>query len=93
MAGIKEIAEIGAFAREIVKFAAERLADGAGTDDLFALVTKVLTDEAFVQKAQLAIENAGAAAGELADLDREEAKFVTALGIDIAYDIIDAVKK
>lgn len=93
MTGIKEVAEIGAFVRVLVKFVAERAKDGVGVDDLIALVTKALTDDAFVAQANAAITDAEKAIAELADLDRNEAKFVLGLGADIVYDIIEAVKK
>lgn len=90
--GIKETKEVLLFSKVLAVFVAERLKDGAGVDDLVALVTKAVSDPAFLASANAAITDAGAIPGELSDLDGAEIKELGHLGIDIVADVISALK-
>ena len=74
----------------IVGFLAERLKDGAGVDDLVAVFSKLTSDDVFKKKMKEGYEGLDKVGEELKKLDVQA---VTALGFEIAPDIVDLLLK
>jgi hypothetical protein len=74
----------------IVGFLAERLKDGAGIDDLVAVFSKLTSDDVFKKKIKEGYEGLDKVAEELKKLD---ATAITALGFEVAPDIVDLLLK
>jgi hypothetical protein len=74
----------------IAGFLAERLKDGVGIDDAVALFSKLTSDDVFMKKLKEGYEGIDKVGEELKLLD---ATSITALGFEIAPDIIDLLIK
>ena len=71
-------------------FLAERLKDGFGVDDVVAAYSKMTSDDVFRTKVLEGFKNWDKIPGELQNLD---ATAITMLGIELAPDFIDLLKK
>ena len=74
----------------IVGFLAERLKDGFGIDDVVAAYSKMTSDDVFKTKVLEGIKDWDKIQEELKSLDTTT---ITMLGIELAPDFIDLLKK
>ncbi len=74
----------------VVGFLAERLKDGVGVDDAVAIFSKLTSDDVFMKKMKAGYEGIDKVGDELKALDTAA---LTALGFEIAPDIIDLLVK
>lgn len=93
MAGIKETREVLAFTKLLAVFIAERLSDGAGLDDLYALVQKAIGDSSFQKAAADAWSDSSLIPKEIADLDAVEISLLGKDGIDLVAAVIMGIQK
>jgi hypothetical protein len=83
--GTKETKEALHAVLEIVTFIIERMKDGVGVDDAFALYSKMTSDSVFKEKLKAGYEGLDQVRNELSNLSNEE---ITSLGFDMAPDFI-----
>jgi hypothetical protein len=74
----------------IVAFLGERLKDGIGYDDLLAVFSKLAADDVFMKKIKQGYEDLDKVSAELKNLNTES---ITALGLEVAPDIVDLLLK
>lgn len=74
----------------ISAFLVERLKDGLGIDDAVALFSKITSDDVFIKKLKEGYEGKEKIAEELKTLDTPA---ITALGFELAPDIVDLLLK
>ena len=74
----------------IVGFLVERLGDGIGYDDLLAVISKLTSDDVFMKKIKEGYDGLEKISGELKTLNTET---ITALGLEVAPDIVDLLLK
>ena len=88
--GTKETKEALIALIAISEFLTERLADGAGLDDVAAVYSKLTSDDVFVKKIKIGFEGLDKIQEELKDLTTEE---VTVLGYEVAPLIVSLLLK
>lgn len=88
--GTKETKEAMKALISIAAFLAERLKDGVGIDDAVALFSKLASDDVFMKKLKDGYIGKEKISEELKNLDTAG---ITALGFEIAPDIIDLLLK
>lgn len=93
MPGVKETKEalVGVF--EVSIFIAERLKDGIGVDDAFAIFDKLKNDDDFKNKIAEAYKGVEAVSEEIKDLDAQEGVDLALLVVSYVPKFLDAFKK
>lgn len=93
MEGIKEVKEAVVALNELTIFVAGRVKDGVGVDDAMALVSKLMTDEAFKAKIAAALESAEKIPAELKDISLQEGIELAGLQMGYLPQLVEAFKK
>lgn len=91
--GIQEVKDVLVALNEVGIFLASRLKDGAGVDDVVALVTKLSTDDEFKLIIAAAVAAMKHVPAELKDLDLVEGVELAQLQLSYLPKIIAAAKK